>query len=65
MTVTLKRQTDELAQPDAQRLTSALCPKCGIERPTFRDKTFTQYFARHQQAGRGNWCEMSGKRVQA
>lgn len=61
MTFIVKRGTDELVQD--KKLTSAHCPVCGIDRPTFRDKTFTLYFARHQQAGRSTWCSMSNKKV--
>lgn len=60
----LKRHTDELAVPDQKRLTSARCPICCVDRPTFHDKQFVLYFARHQQAGRGNWCEMSNQKVE-
>lgn len=61
MTFIAKRHTDELTND--KRLTSERCPVCGIDRPTFRDKKFTLYFARHQQAGRSSWCSMSGKKV--
>jgi hypothetical protein len=55
------RHTDELTED--RRLTSSRCPVCGIDRPTFRDKSFTLFFARHQQSGRSTWCKMSGQKV--
>jgi|MudIll2142460700_1097286.scaffolds.fasta_scaffold00120_18 DNA repair exonuclease SbcCD ATPase subunit len=47
------------------RTTSALCPVCKIERPTFHDRSLAAYYVRHHQAGRSTWCKMSGQRVPA
>lgn len=56
--------TDEIADekwtkpPD-----EAMCPKCKVVRPIFRDKQLRRYFQRHLMYARSTWCEMSGKEV--
>ncbi len=65
-TTRLKRNTLIIATPNGiQRITSAWCPTCQIDRPTYHDQTGAAYFARHQQSGRSTWCKMSGKSVKA
>lgn len=41
----------------------AYCPTCKQNRRIFHDGTGAAFFTRHLQAGKGNWCDKSGKKV--
>lgn len=64
MNATTKRHTAQIAQEPITQPASAFCSICGCNRWTFTDRQGKMYFTRHQQAGRGNYCDNSGKKVE-
>lgn len=59
----MKDRTDQIVEE--KRITSQLCPSCGIDRPTFNDRQGHAYFIRHTAYGRGGWCPQSNQPVKA